>query len=130
MVVDEAPAHIASDSYGGFLAGYVPHARPGTRYAMHGDRYVRRNYHAHQDGGDGSSHGGFDMPLEAYLGRSSIASPMERMGSYLKHCSACGRERNPNMTQEMYGKDSYSMADHEDKQVIKILKSGTIPLLN
>jgi hypothetical protein len=130
MVVNEAPITVSSGAYESFLAGYVPAARRESRYAMHGDRYSRRQAHAHQDTGYNPSPGGFDMPLEAYLGKASIASPMERMGSYMKHCHACGRENNPHMTKEMYGKDSYSMGDHEDKQTIKILKTGIIPLLN
>lgn len=130
MVVNGAPAQSASSTNEGSLAGYVPHARPEKRYAMHRDRYSRRNYHDHQGGEYGSSHDGFNMPLEAYLGKASIASPMERMGSYMKHCRACGRESNPHMTKEMYGKDSYSMAEHEDKQVVAMFKAGIVPLLN
>ena len=123
---------VASNFYESLLAGYVPSARRESRYAMHNDRYSRRQDHAHQDIGYSLSRGGFDMPLEVYLGKASIASPMERMSSYLKHCHACGREGNPHMTQKMYGKDSYSMADHEDKQRIRVMKSilGAIPLLN
>lgn len=130
MVVDEAPAQSASDVYSNFLAGYVPNARRESRYSMHGDRYSRGQAHAHQDTGYSPSRGRFDMPLEAYLGKASIASPMERMGSYMKHCHACGRESNPHMTKEMYGKDSYSMAEHEDKQIVAIFKAGIVPLRN
>lgn len=130
MGVNEIPKHVSSNAYESFLSGYVPGARRESRYALHGDRYSRGQAHAHQDTGYSPSRGGFDMPLEAYLGKASIASPMERMGSYMKHCHACGRESNPHMTKEMYGKDSYSMAEHEDKQVVAMFKAGIVPLLN
>lgn len=49
----------------------------------------------------------FDIPIEVYLGRGNIASPMMRMGSYMKHCTSCGREWQPNLVKNLYGKDLY-----------------------
>jgi hypothetical protein len=49
----------------------------------------------------------FDIPIEVYLGRSNIASPMMRMGSYMKHCTSCGREWQPNLVKNLYGNDLY-----------------------
>ena len=113
-----------SSPYQHFLTGYVP-LPAGAGFSLLADSYAGRQQHADHAAAYGTPRARFDIPIEVYLGRANIASPMMRMGSYMKHCTACGREWQPNLTRKLYAKDLYE-ADEDKNGASSLLRLPSV----